>query len=275
MPGESKRSRPVARIADKIAEMPFGRSLSDDFAFPISDLLRDRRWVLIPEDEPQRQRKIAYAKRDIQNALRFYSANSERLHGFDRRQAIEKALRTNGHQLLKVLNKQTNENTDTALHDAISSLADDDERHLQNLHVALKEICKGLELSASASRDVQARSPAQQEALGLRKGIKTSARKSVAKMADPAGHMFAFKLVRPFMMLSGKEPSGVPHGLFAAFVERIEAAYLARLEQRLREANQDASDEKLALEIDKHRILKRHGAVRWAVGQWKSERRQT
>lgn len=255
--------------------MPFGPTPSNDTNFPIETVLRDPRWVLIPDDRAGRSRTIADAGRMIRNSLRFYAANSERLYSFDEREELEKVLSTYGRQVLKVLDRVTKGNTNTPLHDAISALAGDREDHLTTFHISLRSVLRGLELSASASRAVQSIQASDRAGASRRQRTHTSAKKAVAKMEDPLGHLLAYRLIPPFILLSDKDPSGAPQGLFAAYVGAVEAAFLDRLTTRIREEDASVSDSEVQLQVSKHRICDLKEAVRWAVGEWRADTAQT
>jgi hypothetical protein len=259
-----KRPSNRATLEAKLAAMPFGGFRSDRvIPFRVGPLLRDQRWVKHPEDSGEAARQVGVA-------FSWYWMNSDsRFLPRDYSTVVE-ALSRHVPPLLQALDLASGKKSYSGIFYQIELFAQDGRDFMHDLHLALQRANKALEQIERSKKRQTAQRDGHSPPSASGPSVRKNAAKSVGKLYDPAGHKLALKLIEPYMLISGREPSGQPNSLFSQFIASAEELLILRIAQEMKRRQPSLTKANaLAAAQMQYRIVDRAASVRWAVNEWK------
>lgn len=260
---QRKRSR--ATLEAKLAAMPFGGFQSDRvIPFRVGSLVRNQRWVKNAEHSGE-------AARQVHVAFLWYRMNSDsRFLPRDYSKLLD-TLARHVPPLLKALDLATDKKSYSGVYFQLELMLGNGVDDVRELHLALRRLKRALKRIGAIKKPKAAKSSDGHASESVAdRSAKRSAAKSAGKLADPAGHDLAVRLIEPYMLISGRRPSGQPNSMFSKFFAAAEELLILRIAQEMKRRRPSLTRaEALARSQQRYRVADRAASVRWAVNEWK------
>jgi len=260
-----KRPSNRATLEAKLAAMPFGSFQSDRvIPFRVGPLVRDQSWVKHPEQSGEAARQVGIA-------FRWYWMNAgSRFLPRDYSKLVN-TLATHVPPICEAFNQANRKKSRSGVYFQVELVLGNGVDDVRELHLALRRLEKALKRIGAIKNPKAAKSSDNRALVSFaEQSARKSAAKSVGKLVDPAGHDLAVRLIEPFMLISGRKPSGQPNSMFSNFFAAAEELLILRIAQEMKRKRPTLTRaEALARSRKRYRVADRALSVRWAVNEWR------